>query len=97
MTLVIDSTREQQKVDVGVRLNSTSLATISIAFGIGSAKSVEVPADSSVMTVNSEEEIMSYISTMKFDSVIESLKSAGVDSKITDMISQYTSLLSMGM
>lgn len=95
--MVIDSTREQQKVDVGVRLNSTSLATISIAFGIGSGKAIEVPADSSVMPVNSEEEIMSYISTMKFDSVIESLKTAGVDSKITDMISQYTSLLSMGL
>ena len=40
---------------------------------------------------------MEWVSAMKFDEVTASLEKAGVDSKIMDVINQYTTLLSMGM
>ena len=74
-----------------------SLATVSISCGIGAAKKLEVPASDDTVTLNSEEEIMEWVSAMKFDEVTASLEKAGVDSKIMDVINQYTALLSMGM
>lgn len=95
--LVMDCNREKYNTDIVIRLNSTSLATVSISCGIGAAKKLEVPAPGDTVTLNSEEEIMEWVSAMKFDEVTASLEKAGVDSKIMDVINQYTALLSMGM
>lgn len=95
--LVMDCNREKYNTDIVIRFNSTSLATVSISCGIGAAKKLEVPAPGDTVTLNSEEEIMEWVSAMKFDEVTASLEKAGVDSKIMDVINQYTALLSMGM
>ena len=95
--LVMDCNREKYNTDIVIHLNSTSLATVSISCGIGAAKKLEVPASADTVTLNSEEEIMEWVSAMKFDEVTASLEKAGVDSKIMDVINQYTALLSMGM
>ena len=87
INIASDAEAETSQIDLSVTSSGAALATLSMTSGLGDGvEAVDASSMGTIVNIDNEEEVLAYIQSMEWSSLIENASAAGIPDEIVTQI-----------